>query len=307
MKRLVLFATLMIGSLSTSVFAQESTPEPLPDEVIAMFDYDQMTAPEVQEVASETRGDVIVRDIIYPSPVTGENISAYLVVPPGDGPFPGIIYVHWLEPSAPDSNRTEFRDEAVMMAEEYGVASILPDAMWAAPGWYQTIRSLDTDYDDALRQVIELRRGIDVLQVEVAIDPERIGYVGHDFGGMYGSLLSAVDRRAKAYVFIAAASNFNEWMLFGVAPTRPEVKEYMARMDELAPTRFVAQTTPAAILFQFGTEDFYTPEEDYTAFFEAASEPKELKIYETEHAMALDEIRADRVAFLVAQLGLEEQ
>ena len=105
--------------------------------------------------------------------------------------------------------------------------------------------------------------------------PSRVAYVGHDFGAMYGALLSAVDHRAKAYVFIAGASDFNNWMLFGVDDSTPGLADYQGENgNALAPTRFVAQTAPAAILFQFGSQDFYTPEADFLAFYDATSDPK---------------------------------
>lgn len=267
-----------------------------------MFDYDQATPLNIREIGSEKRGAVEIKDITYASPVDQREISAYLIIPAGEGRFPGIVYVHWYEGGNPTSNRTQFVDEAVWLAESDGVMSLLIETMWSDPNWYRT-RKLEGDYDDAIRQVIELRRALDVLLAQPQIDPERIVYVGHDFGAMYGSLMAAVDHRPKAYVMIAGASDFNHWMLFGVATDTPGLDEYKARMAELAPSRFIGQTD-APILFQFGTTDFYTPREDIDTFFAAANEPKQLKLYESEHAMDLSEIREDRIAFLREQLGL---
>jgi cephalosporin-C deacetylase-like acetyl esterase len=293
-------ATLAQGDASEAT----AEHEPLPEEVVEMFDYDQNAPLNVEEVSSEMRGEVAVKDITYTSPVDGRAITAYLVVPPGEGPFPGVLYVHWYEPSSPTSNRTQFVDEAVMLAEEYGVISLLPETMWSEPSWYQEGRTLDSDYDDAIKQVVELRRALHVLLAQPGVDSERVAYVGHDFGAMYGSVMAGVDQRPRAYVLIAGASNFNQWMLFGVPEDQPGLEAYMTRMDELAPTRFISHSG-APLLFQFGTEDFYTPEEDYEAFFAAAAEPKQMELYDTEHAMALPEIQEDRVAFLVEQLELE--
>jgi len=269
------------------------------------FAYDQTTPLNVTEVASEMHGDVTVKDIHYPSPITGSATGAYWVVPPRDAPHPAILYVHWYEPAASNSNRTQFVDEAVWMAQHYGVESLLVETMWSTPDWYQQGRSLDSDHDDAIRQVVELRRGLDVLLAQPGVDQARVAYVGHDFGALYGALLSGVEDRVKAYTLIAGASNFNRWMLFGVPPDQPGLDDYKARMEPLAPSRFVAQTAPAAIQFQFGSHDFYTPQDDYLAFYNAASEPKELHVYEAEHAMGAEAIRADRIRFLVGQLGLE--
>ena len=124
---------------------------------------------------------------------------------------------------------------------------------------------------------------------------------------MYGELMAGVDHRARADVFIAGSSDFNNWMLFGVAENRPGLAEYKAKMETLAPTRFVALADPAVMLFQFGTEDVYTNQDDIDAFTAAATSSIEIKTYETEHAMATDEVQADRIAFLVEQLSLQER
>lgn len=269
-----------------------------------LFAYDQNAPLNVTETASEMRGDVAVRDIRYPSPATQTAIAAYRVVPPGGALHPAILYVHWYEPEAPNSNRTQFLDEAVGLAQHDGVESLLVETMWSQPTWYREGRTLAGDYDDAIRQVIELRRGLDVLLAQPGVDSARVAYVGHDFGAMYGSLLSGVEDRVKAYTFIAGASNFNRWMLFGVPSDQPGLDDYRARMDRLAPARFVAQTAPAAIQFQFGSHDFYTPQDDFLAFYNAASDPKELHVYEAEHAMDASAIRADRIRFLAGQLRL---
>ncbi len=308
MKRL-LFAIILLLLLFAPVLAQDATPEATPESTETsmsnLFDYDQSTPLNVTVQKTEMQGSVTVKTISYPSPVTQKAINATLVVPAGNGPFPAIIYVHWYEPSSPTSNRSEFLKEAVSMAQQYGVESILPDTMWADPNWYQQGRTLDSDYGDAIRQVIELRRGLDVLLSQPNIDTAKVAYVGHDFGAMYGSLLAGVDQRAKAYVFIAGASDFNQWMLFGVPDNQAGLKEYEAKMETIAPTHFVAQVAPASILFQFGSQDGYTPEDDFLAFYNAASDPKELRVYESDHPMASDEIRTDRVNFLATTLGLK--
>lgn len=270
-----------------------------------MFEYLQ-TTPEVTEVSLEIRGNVTITDVRYNSPITGKAISAYLVMPKHVILAPAILYAHWYEPGAPNANRTQFIDEAVALAEMYGVASLHVETMWSEPDWYRQGRTLGSDYDDAARQVIELRRGLDVLLAQPGMDPSQVAYVGHDFGGMYGALLCGIDTRPTAYVFIAAASNFNQWMLFGVPDSQPGLAEYKAKMNTIAPSLFVAQAAPAAVMFQFGREDFYTPQEDFLAFYNAATQPKELHVYEAEHSMDTAGIREDRIRFLVERLELKE-
>ncbi len=307
------FAGLMIAALFTlsvvPALAQDTsaTAEATEanSEMTAMFNYDQSMPLDVTETATEMRGDVTVKTISYSSPVTSKPIGAYLVVPAGDGPFAAIEYVHWYDPAEPTSNKTEFLDEAVMMAQKYGVESILVDTMWSDPDWYGKGRTLDSDYDDAIRQVIELRHGLDVLLAQPNVDAERVAYVGHDFGAMYGTLLSAVDSRAKAYVFIAGASDFNNWMLFGVDDNTPGLADYKAKMETIAPIKLIPLTSPAAIYFQYGTQDQYTNQPEIDAFLAAANEPKDIKMYRSDHAMGSAAIQTDRVNYLVDHLDLQ--
>ncbi len=271
----------------------------LPDELMAVFEYDSETPFQITQVGSETRAGVLLLDITYPSPVDGEQIAAYLIKPDKtveEGSLPAVLYVHWYDSKAKNSNRTQFIEEAVLLAEE-GVVSLLPETMWSKRTWYGEGRSLETDYPDAIHQVIELRRALDVLAAQPQVDPQRLAYVGHDFGGMYGTVMGGVDRRPMAYVMIAAASNFNKWMLFAVSSTREGLEAYKAKMDQLAPTRFIPYIN-APVLFQFGTFDFYTPQDDRDAFYEAAVEPKHMLTYSSGHEMNRREIQTDRLNFL---------
>ena len=79
----------------------------------ALFRYNAATPVTINEVSSEQRGDVTVRDITF-SPGPGRQVKAYLITPKGSGPFAGILWVHWL--GEEKSDRTQFLDEAVELA-----------------------------------------------------------------------------------------------------------------------------------------------------------------------------------------------
>ena len=269
-----------------------------------MFDYDPSAPLNLIENECQQDGAVLVKDVTYSSPVTGKPIAAYLVTPADADHAPAILYVHWYESHSETSNRTQFLAEAKQLARDHGVISLLPETMWSDVNWYRQGRTLDSDYEDAIRQVIELRRGLDVLYSLPEVDPQRVAFVGHDFGAMYGTLAGAADQRPAAYVLIAGASNFNNWMLFGIQPDHPGLDEYKAKMEPLAPARFVSQLSPAPVLLQMGTDDFYTPVEDIEIYENAAAEPKITKRYHSDHPMLLPEIQADRLAFLREKLSL---
>ena len=292
--------TLSLALLIGVAFAVQAQTQPEIAERAALFKYDHNSQVIFKEVSSEKRGDVVVRDITFSDGRTG-SVKAYLIVPAGKGPFAGILWVHWL--GAEKSNRTQFLDEAVDLAPK-GVVSLLVDAMWATPRWFGN-RILEKDYENSLRQVIELRRALDLLLSQSNVDKTRIGLVGHDYGAMYGMLMAGVDNRVKTYVFIAATQSLNDWAFLGPQPKSKAV--YLKQNANLELTDYLRQSKNASTFFQFGKGDFYVSQADAAILFAAANEPKQRKLYDAPHEMKLKEIASDRDEWLVRELKLEKQ
>jgi len=261
-----------------------------------LFAYNQNSPLSVKEVSAENRGDVTVRDITFVPRPGGREVKAYVVVPAGNGPFAGILWVHWL--GEEKSNRTQFLDEAVELAPK-GVFSVLVDAMWSEPRWFGT-RIPEKDYENSIRQVIELRRALDLLLSQPQVDKARVGYVGHDFGAMYGMLMAGVEKRVKTYVFIAATQSLNDWAFLGPQPKSKTA--YLKQNASLELTDYLRQSTNASKFFQFGKADFYISQADAAVVFAAAAQPKQRKLYEASHQMELKEIMVDRDNWLIKEL-----
>ncbi|PYU03686.1 MAG: hypothetical protein DMG33_16170, partial [Acidobacteria bacterium] len=89
MSKLFLFIFLAAAPLPAR--AQTSTPA----EVMKLLDYDKSKPLDIQEGKTYDRdGGVKVIELTYASPVQG-RVPAFLVVPPGKGPFAGIVFGHW--------------------------------------------------------------------------------------------------------------------------------------------------------------------------------------------------------------------
>ena len=269
------------------------------DAQAALFRYDAAADLRVEEAGVEKQDRAAVHDIRF-TPVPGaEPVKAYVVVPEGKGPFAGVLWVHWLgEPAT--TNRTEFLKEATSLAPK-GVVSLLVDAMWSAPEWYAK-RVPERDYDNSIRQVIALRRAMDLLVSRPDVDKARIGYVGHDYGGMYGMIANGVDRRAHTYVYIAVVPSLNDWAFFAHQP--PSKAAYLRQNAVLELTDYLRQVTNASTLFQFANKDVYVSRADTQVVMGATSAPKERRFYDADHAMAMPQAVADRDAWLLKELGL---
>lgn len=290
MKILPGFAALAL-LLTSAAFARGATP--------GLFDYDRSSPPGLREVGRETRGDALVRDVTFRS--DDATIAAYLVAPSaGAHDAAGILYVHWLgEPAT--TNRTEFLNEAVALAGQ-GVVSVLVDAMWAETDWYAR-RVPEEDYARSIRQVVALRRAMDLLLAQPGIDPARIAYVGHDFGAMYGTLLGGADRRAKTYVLMAGIPHLADWFFYAKQPKDPAA--YRAQLAPLDPVNVIPQIAPASVFFQFAATDEYVSAKQAAEFYAAAAPRKQMTTYQAHHDLHTPEVAADRIAWLMRELRLQ--
>ena len=163
----------------------------------AHFAYDAKAPLDTVTSGVETRGDVVIRDLSYASP-KGGRVPAYLVVPPGKGPFAAVLWGHWYWENSPMKSRRQFLDEAVVLARS-GVVSLLTDGPVARPGYVTDRTQMNAkQFDDLVQQVVDMRRGADLLLARPDVDPRRLAFVGHSYNAAVGAILAGVDRRFKA-------------------------------------------------------------------------------------------------------------
>ncbi|MBI4671442.1 MAG: hypothetical protein HY741_07215 [Chloroflexi bacterium] len=286
--------------------AQVPTPSPTPtplvlNELVQQFNYNstiplnirELEPPDLKRLQITLPEGATLREIAYDAP--GGVVKAYLVEPRGKGPFAGVLWVH----KYPGTN-TEFLPEAMSLANQ-GVVSLLIEGRYP---WQSVSGKFEVDRLSIINQVLDLRRGLDLLLARDDIDRSRIAYVGHDYGAMHGAVLAGVDKRVKAYVLMTPTGSYYDWRNYFGPLERSELQEYIRLAPTLAPLTYVSHANPAQLLFQFAQKDRFVSAERADALFAAASEPKQKKMYDAPHE--LDEAaRSDRTGFLVAVLSLK--
>jgi len=286
--------------------AAASVSAPAPE---AHFAYDPKAPIDAVTTAVETRGDVVIQDLTYASP-KGGRVPAYLVVPAGRGPFAAVLWGHWYWENSPMKSRRQFLDEAVVLARS-GVVSLLTDGPVARPGYVADRTPLnEKQFDDLVQQVVDMRRGADLLLARPEVDPRRLAYVGHSYNAAVGAILAGVDRRFKAFVLMAGA------LSDAVDYRSDEYERYIAKIGKARwdpfvashawadPGPYAARAAPAVVFLQYATkESFLTPARarEYAA---NVSEPKRFKLYEAPHALNA-EARRDRLSFLAESLSVK--
>jgi dienelactone hydrolase len=253
--------------------------------------YDRSAPLELVEKKTKVQQGVKVVDVAFEA--AGRNVSAFLVRPQGK-PRAAVLWAHWYGEAT--SNRSEFLPDAVALARD-GVLSLLPQGLFP---WQEAVSDdADADLKLAVDQVVQLRRGLDVLQREGGDVP--LGFVGHDYGAMFGSALVA-DKRPQAYVLMAPDATFSNWFLkyFVRGARKAELDAAFAPLD---PVNNVGDAAPAPVFFQFAKSDRYVPSYVADKLYEAASDPKQEKGYESGHELDAA-ARADRLDWLRQELGL---
>jgi fermentation-respiration switch protein FrsA (DUF1100 family) len=259
------------------------------------FDYDRGRPLNVAPA------DVAMRNVTF-ADAAGQRTEATLVTPARPGRHPAILFVHWFEPPSQNSNRTQFLPDALELGRR-GVVSLLVDTLWTNPRWFQT-RDPANDFASSVEQVKNLRRALDVLVSLDVVDPERIVYVGHDFGAMYGAIVMSVDRRPKGFVFMAGTRAFSDWFLLGRALDAEAQRKVQEELAPLDPIRHMGRIGPVPMLFQFASKDPFVTREAAEALAAAARGPKEVRFYDCGHALNADAMH-DRIPWLLHVLGMD--
>jgi cephalosporin-C deacetylase-like acetyl esterase len=262
--------------------------------------YNKAAPFDLHERTTKEENGVVIQDVDYAGYTEAHGrIKAFIVKPHGKGPFAGIVYFHWL--GRPNGDRTQFLDEAVAIAKQ-GVVSVLIQGYFP---WKEPPTDGPTDRQKIIDQTIEARRAIDLLLSQKEVDKKRIAYVGHDYGSMYGGIITAVERRVHAYVLIAGLGKFSPWSLKYWPKTAAKGNEaYEQAVASLDPIAHVSHARGAAFLFQFANADEFITKDEANAFFNQATKPKDIKWYDAEHDLRLEAARNDRRDWLTRQLHL---
>ena len=260
------------------------------------FAYDVAAPLELRQLNTSTTGGIRTEQITYRSP-RGGTVPAMVIAPaaaPRRGP--AIVFVHWGL-----GDRHGWIDEARLLAG-HGVVSLLVDAPFMrardlppAPG---------QEANDIAQCVVDVRRGIDLLQARADVDRQRIGYVGLSFGAHIGAILSSVEPRVRALVLMGGlASNSEEMTKSAVPPEqRADHERAVAAMAELDAEKWVARPHASAVFLQFATHDEYISRAQADRYSNAAGRAAVTKWYEGGHEFVAPS-RDDRVQWLAGHLG----
>ncbi|MBO0953051.1 alpha/beta hydrolase family protein [Fibrella forsythiae] len=274
--------------------AQEQLP-------LHLFTYDKTLPLAYHDSLMDTQQGVRIYQIAYASPLKGQ-VTGLLFVPPGPGPFPGILLQH----GAPGSALAQ-TPRGLYLAR-HGAVVLATNAPFAQRGG-DPLQFTLADSVDQVRYIINLQRAVDLLLRRPDIDTSRLGYVGRSYSGSMGVLLAGIERRIKTYVLAVADGGFVSHFSSTTALTGdqlslegPARKRWLAAQLPIEPIRFIHRTPGAGLLLQSARQDEAVAAADAEALHRAAPAGTLIKWYDAGHRLNA-QAYLDQLAWFHQQLG----
>jgi dienelactone hydrolase len=122
------------------------------------------------------------RETVRFTGAVGNRIKAFVVVPPGAGQKPAVLFLH-----GTGGNRRELLGPAEQLARRGAVTLTITQPKGAG----------------VREEVVDARRALDLLAHRSDVDPQRIGVVGYSNGGQTAAVLAGIDLRVRSVGLIA--------------------------------------------------------------------------------------------------------
>lgn len=281
-------------------------------------------APTVK-VLSAVEEDGFVRQLVHLA-TAGDTIPAFLAIPPGDGPFPGIVVFHQ------HAGQRHFGKSEVfgLVGDQFqafgpalaraGLVVLAPDSIAFedrrpdGPGtdprdddWEQHYNVLTHRLvagETLMEKVLEdAMVAVSALAERPDVDADSVGALGHSYGGNTTLFLMAVDERVRFGCASGALGSYRRKKADGTGIEMAEViPGFAARFDI---EQVLAAIAPRPLLAVSGTNDKYAADADELVAlaqpaYRAAGAASAVSHIRTVGGHALDRDRFDSIVEWIA-------
>jgi dienelactone hydrolase len=294
--RIVVVALLAACAPGPGAIVPSAAPTPSFAMLTAQFEYARAAPIDLVAGEPEPADGIAVGSVTYASP-RGGRANALLFVPSGEGPFPAVVMM-----AGSNQPPGSFRPTALEVARR-GAIVLVADQSQTRPGHTPLYSFTAAERDEFVQTVVDVRRGLDVLVTRTDVDPKRLAFWGFSHGAFIGGILAGVERRIESYVL---QSGGGADYLRTTAPQRlrdpAALGAYLATIASVDPNLYIAHAAPSALLLQNGSLDKTYTAAGVAAWQAAASEPKKIATYQTDHGLDAT-ATADALAWLASRIG----
>lgn len=275
------------------------------------FDYDRSRDLNFRIYNTLDTLDARILNIQYDSG-NGAQVTAYLVIPQQKiRQYPALIFLH-----GAGYNKNQFLSEALDLASE-SFASLLIDDPTARP---LSQRMSYNNYANPVKEsmiynqiIVDIRRGIDLLEQNDKIDRDRIAFIGTDMGACTGAIVSGIENRILTYVLIGCNPclscelvNSNDPSIVKIRSsyTSEQLSSYQTTIKNYDVLNYIGSHRNSTIFYQFSSIDPYLTQDKINNLIQNTTEPKAQKNYPILMPEIVNNIKAmkDRKIWLKAHL-----
>lgn len=259
-----------------------SSSDRLRSELAAVIRFDVPRTPRLETLSEERRSGYTRAFVTYPTP-DGDEVSAYLLVPEGDGPFPAVLCHHQhngeihLGKSEPAGVAGEPLQAFGPALASRGILVLAPDSICfedrrrGRPGREPHANDGRQHYNElcyrllrgdtlARKVVSDSALGVSLLASMPNVDRDRIGMLGHSYGGNTVLFHAPLDDRVRFACASGAACSFRQRILSGTGiELASVVPGFLERFEIGDLVRCIA---PRPLLLVSATHDPYSEDAD---------------------------------------------
>ena len=240
---------------------------------------------------------IAVDDVSYTS--GRDRISAFLVRPPATrGRLPAVVYLH-----GAGGDRRELVVPATWLAARGAIALAItaPSSTVPQQSGLKGLASLRRQVQIQARDVVAVRRAVDLLSRRPDVDPSRIGFVGWSAGAHTGAILAGVEPRLRAFVLMSGGvAPVSAYTALAPPALKAPVRRYLSSID---PLRYLPRARGSSVFLEDGHLDNVVPQAALLTFAAAAPSGALFRWYDAGHALNGRAFR-DQLTWLASKLHI---
>jgi cephalosporin-C deacetylase-like acetyl esterase len=281
-------------------YKEKPVSDPIFEVYKEQFSYDKTDLNAQVESRDESSEDWIREKITFDAAYGGERIVGILFLPKNTAPpYQTVVYFPGGQAIGRNSSKDidsdlEFKVFLSFIMKN-GRAALYPVYKGTMERRGNALASLALGYEDnpyqyterVIQLVKDFKRCIDYLETRQDINSNKLAYYGMSWGGWLGPIITAVEERLKAIVFLAG----------GLLDSG---------RSEVNPINYVPRVKTPTLMINGRYDMFFPYERSLKPMFDLLGTPdehKELKLYDTDHIPPRNEFIKETLAWLDRYLG----
>jgi pimeloyl-ACP methyl ester carboxylesterase len=287
--------TILFSALFATVLISASALAARPPAELAAHVASVNAGSVVQAKPASTRGSAREIEINWSDDAGAAR--AWLLAPAAAKKHTLVVYLHQ---EGVASNGRSFIEEGVSLAQD-GIASLhveLPFSGSANPG--------SNDGVAIAQGVRRAQHALAWARGQASVNGERVGVVGHRYGAMVGTIITAMDGKIDSIALLAPPGKPSGWLQVSDRPSAARLRDsydkgqwgpYLFGLAKFDTEVWMPYASHAKAYFQFAAQDDWTSTLEQVDLWRATKGPKERNTYESNSNLD-DEARAARLAWL---------